>query len=158
VLPLCQRYCDSVMTNCTGAHAVYTSAANCQDVCAALPPGEPGDTGVDSVECRLVAARLAARDPERCSGASLYGSDCGDVCVSLCGLREQVCADHETSDVGSCLEDCAKLPDLGTYSSDPAAGQQSGAHVQCRLFHLAQAASGDAERECRAVDGDAPCR
>jgi len=156
---LCERYCDSVMTNCVGAHAVYTSRENCLDVCAALPPGIPDDTGVDSVECRLGAARLAARDPARCSGAGPYGGgDCGEACISLCGLRERVCAAYEHSDVGACLAECAKLPDLGSYSIDPAARQQSGPHVQCRIFHVAQAATGDAAHECVSADGAAPCQ
>lgn len=158
-MTLCERYCDSVMANCVGAHAVYTSRQNCLDVCAALPPGIPEDTGVDSVECRLGVSRLAGKDPARCSAAGPYGGrDCGNVCVSLCGLRQRVCAAHEESDVGTCLAECAKLPDLGSYSSDPSAGQQSGHHLQCRIFHVAQAASGDAARECLSAEGAAPCQ
>jgi len=156
---LCERYCDAVMTSCAGAHAVYASRANCLDVCAALPPGVPGDSGVDSVECRLDVSRLAAQDPDHCSAAGPYGGpDCGDVCISFCGLREQICGEFKNSDVAVCLQDCAKLPDLGSYSSEAAAGQQGGPHLQCRVFHVAQAASGDAAHECGAVDGDAPCQ
>jgi hypothetical protein len=158
--PLCERYCDAVMARCSGADAVYTSGEACAAVCAALPPGIPGDGPVNSVECRLRAARGANSDPARfCPVAGPGGNgDCGSNCASLCGLREQICADDASGDTDTCVENCAALPDLGTYSVDSSAAQDSGPHVQCRLYHLSAAAVSEAAQECPSVDGADPCR
>lgn len=158
--PLCERYCDAVLASCSGADAVYDSREACDAVCAALPPGIPGDGPVNSVECRLRAARAALRDASRfCPVAGPGGNgDCGANCASLCGLRERICADYKDGDEDACLETCRELPDLGTYSVDPSAAQDSGPHVQCRLYHLSAAAVSEAEQQCLPVDGADPCR
>jgi hypothetical protein len=158
--PLCDRYCDAVMASCTGTDAVYTSREACDAVCAALPPGIPGDGPVNSVECRLRAARAASDDASRfCPVAGPGGNgDCGSNCASLCGLREHTCADFKDSAEDACLESCRELPDLGTYSVDSSAAQDSGPHVQCRLYHLSAAAVSEAEQQCLPVDGADPCR
>jgi hypothetical protein len=158
--PLCERYCDAVMARCSGADAVYTSREACDAVCAALPPGIPGDGAVNSVECRMRAARAAVADAARfCPVAGPGGNgDCGSNCASLCGLRQQICADYASDDADSCLESCAALPDLGTYSVDSSAAQDSGPHVQCRLYHLSAAAVSEMEQQCLSVDGADPCR
>jgi hypothetical protein len=156
---LCDRYCEAVGENCNGAFAVYTSPATCQEVCKALPPGEPGAVRGNSVECRLHAALVAVDElAHYCPIAGPGGNGvCGDDCEALCQLRDRVCADFSTTDEATCARDCAKLPDLGTYSTDVKAGQYGGDHVQCRLYHVSAAATDDAEQHCRHVDGAAPC-
>jgi hypothetical protein len=156
----CEQYCAAVTTNCTGAFAVYTSYDACLAVCAALPEGQLGDRNVNSVQCRLHAALVAGDEvPHYCPIAGPGGNgECGSNCEGLCGIRAQICAPYTDPDVAACLTDCAKLEDLGTYSTDLSEDQYSGPHVQCRLYHVSAAASDDAEHHCLHVDGAAPCR
>jgi hypothetical protein len=160
VTSLCEQYCSAVTSNCTGAFAVYTSFDTCLAVCVDLPAGQPGDSNVNSVQCRLHAA-LIARDevPHYCPIAGPGGNgECGTNCEGLCALRAQVCARYADVAMDSCLSGCAKLDDLGTYSTDPSLGQYGGAHVQCRLLHVAAAAADDPEEHCSHADGAPPCR
>ena len=57
----------------------------------------------------------------------------------------------------ACQNDCAGVPDLATYSTDPDAAMYKGDHVQCRLFHLSSAAVKDPEIHCPHVAGAPPC-
>jgi hypothetical protein len=119
----------------------------------------PADRGVNSVQCRLHAASIATDEvPHYCPIAGPGGNgECGSNCESLCGLREQICAEYADSDLASCLKSCAMLQDLGTYSTDLEQDQYSGPHVQCRLFHVSAAAAADAPQHCLHVDGARPC-
>ena len=157
---VCDEYCTAVMASCTGTFAVYTSLDACLSVCAALPEGKPGDRNVDSVQCRLHAALIAADEvPHYCPIAGPGGNgECGSNCESLCGLRENICATYKSGDLATCQQTCAKLSDLGTYSTDLNVGQYSGPHVQCRLYHVSAAAADDPEQHCLHVDGAAPCK
>jgi hypothetical protein len=157
---LCEQYCTAVMQSCTEAFAVYTSFETCLAVCAAMPAGAPGDRNVNTVQCRLRAAQVARDEvPHYCPIAGPGGNGvCGSNCESLCQLRDQLCADYVTYDHAMCLSGCEKLKDLGSYSTDLAAAQYSGPHVQCRLYHVSAAAVDDAEQHCEHVDGAAPCR
>jgi hypothetical protein len=157
---LCERYCEVVVGRCTGAFAVYPSSSACLAVCQALPEGKPGDRTGNSVQCRLRAAELAADELSHyCPIAGPGGNGvCGHNCESLCQLSQVVCDDYVDQDGGACLTKCAKLRDLGSYSTDLSKGQSEGAHVQCRLYHVAAAAADDPEPHCSAVDGAPPCR
>jgi hypothetical protein len=157
---VCESYCAAVMANCTGSFAVYTSEATCLALCRFMPEGEEQDRSGNTVQCRLHAALTAASEvPHYCPIAGPGGNGvCGSNCESLCQLRAGVCADVSEGDVPSCLAACEKLEDRPTYSTDLSVGQYSGAHVQCRLYHLSAAASDDAERHCQHVDGAAPCQ
>lgn len=156
---LCDQYCSAVMASCSGEFAVYTSLDACHAVCAALPEGEPGDRNVNSVQCRLHAALVAQDEvPHYCPIAGPGGNgECGSNCVSLCQLRENVCAPFASGDMASCQKSCETLTDLGSYSTDLSAGQYRGPHVQCRLYHLSAAAVADPEQHCPHVDGAPPC-
>lgn len=157
---LCERYCSTVMTGCSGAFAVYTTLETCLALCQFMPEGSASDRSGNSVWCRLHAAESAPDEvPHYCSIAGPGGNGvCGTNCESLCQLREGVCSAYVEGDTESCLEQCAKLEDRDIFSTDLSVGQYSGAHVQCRLYHLSAAASDDAERHCQHVDGAAPCR
>src|SRR5689334_23088795 len=52
----CGRYCDLVMSNCTGDNAQYASYADCTAFCAYLPPTQPRRDAEEkkaaSVACR----------------------------------------------------------------------------------------------------------
>jgi hypothetical protein len=156
----CEQYCSAVMSNCTGAFAVYTSYDTCLSVCVDLPAGQPGDRNINSVQCRLHAALIAGDEvPHYCPIAGPGGNgECGTNCEGLCGLRAQICAQYADVAVDACLRSCSQINDLGTYSTDPNLGQYGGPHVQCRLYHVSAAAVDDAEDHCLHVDGASPCR
>lgn len=157
---LCERYCSVVMSNCTGAFAVFTSREACLSVCAHLPEGREGDRDVNSVQCRLRAATIAKDEvPHYCPIAGPGGNgSCGSNCESLCALRESVCAGFTKTPEAACLKECSSLEDLQTFSVDLSQDQYQGPHVQCRLYHVSAAASDDPEQHCLHVDGAAPCR
>ena len=54
---LCEEYCATAMSVCTGNYAVYPSLEVCLAVCEHLPPGEDGDLEGNTVHCRYRAAR-----------------------------------------------------------------------------------------------------
>lgn len=156
---LCERYCSTVTEHCTGSFAVYTSYGTCLAVCDRLPEGTEGARTGNSLQCRLGAAQSAKGEvPHYCPIAGPGGNGvCGTNCESLCSLRARVCAGFSAGDLESCSSECAKLQDLGNYSTDLDVGQYAGPHVQCRLYHLSAAAADDPEQHCSHVDGAAPC-
>lgn len=161
---LCETYCDTVTENCRASLAVYTSREMCLAVCAHLPSGAPGDRSlqVNSVHCRLEAAVAAGvSEPEySCPIAAPGGNGkCGSNCQSLCALRANLCSEWLAGDQASCLDACAKLDDLGGYTTDPAAEpvHTRGGHVQCRLYHVSAAAIDEPETHCLHADGASPC-
>src|SRR5262249_45691697 len=72
---LCEEYCQSVTGNCKDANSQYASFAECQALCAFLPPGREG-VKENSVQCRLAQAK-AAGSKETCAAAGPFG---GDIC------------------------------------------------------------------------------
>jgi hypothetical protein len=72
-------------------------------------------------------------------------------------LRAGVCKGFGDGDTASCLSECGKLPDAGSYSTDLDVGQYAGPHVQCRLYHVSAAAADDPEQHCPHANGAAPC-
>ncbi|NUP08919.1 MAG: hypothetical protein HOW73_22960 [Polyangiaceae bacterium] len=157
----CVDYCNEVMQSCTGEFAVYGSMDSCLGICAHLPEGQDGDTSGNSVFCRLHHAAFASVDaPFYCPIAGPTGNGtCGSACDALCGAAEAICtgSDAQWSTTTACEEECATLSDLGTYSADPEQDMYEGGHVQCRVFHLANAAVADADIHCPHVGGAAPC-
>jgi hypothetical protein len=153
--PLCERYCDAVMSSCTGARAVYASREVCLAVCATLPPGKEGDEGTNTVQCRLRKAQAIPQvgEPDvECPAAGPGGDGaCGTNCEGFCSIASSVCAAAIVTS-GGCPALCAPVPDLGGYTSNV----QSGNSVQCRLYH-ASAATLDPGIHCSHVRGLGPC-
>jgi hypothetical protein len=158
--PLCQEYCDTVATSCTGPNAQFASAVACLAVCALLDPGTPGDTSGNTVECRLGRAQLAAGTGEPgnyCFSAGPGGAGaCGSNCDGFCTLMTQKCT--ELGDDAACLQACAQVPDLAQGSTKQTynASLQAGDSLQCRLFHVS-AASVDPGTHCIHAAGLAVC-
>jgi hypothetical protein len=152
----CGAYCDAVLGNCWGSDAVYASRELCLGVCATLSPGDSQATSGNNLMCRLHAAELAIAEPAYyCPIAGPGGNGvCGDNCEGLCGLVSRVCGAF--ADTTGCLEQCAQLDDLGTFSADPSRGQGRGPHVQCRLYHAVVAVL-EPDRHCSHALGAAPC-
>ena len=163
---LCETYCATVQTNCLGADAQYVNLESCLETCARLPEGTEGDTQINTVHCRLSQAEDAALEPFfACTFAGPAGSgECDSNCESLCTLAMQACdptkpeenAGAFYADKAACMTDCEQVPDLGTYTTDPAVQQYSGGHVQCRIYHVISA-FGEPDSHCAHVKGVAPC-
>ncbi len=161
--PLCERYCMTLVSNCTGDHAQYPDYLTCIDTCAILPAGSPGDTDVDSVECRLALAEKAGRlEPEFYCPLSgpVGGNECGSDCEGFCRIMAAFCSAERTNgeyyypDEATCLADCATLPVAPEpYSSTL---HSVGPYLQCRVFH-ACAANIDADYHCGHAFGEPPC-
>jgi hypothetical protein len=158
---LCDIYCDTVMTNCTGPFAVYNTIEACRAVCGHLPTGQRGDDAHNTIYCRLHAAESAPTEPSFYCPLSGPGGNgiCGENCAALCTLASGACVrgDREWPSEAACADECAGLPDLGTYTTDPAQEMFKGNHVQCRLFHVSAAALEDSDIHCGHVAGAPPC-
>jgi hypothetical protein len=158
--PLCQQYCDVVAANCVGTDAQFASPLACLSVCALLPPGTPGDTSGNTVECRLSRAQLAATTGEPsnyCFSAGPGGAgSCGSNCDGFCAVMTQKCT--QLGDDAACLQACAEVPDLslGTPKQNYNIAMMDGDSLQCRLFHVS-AASVDPVTHCIHAAGQAVC-
>lgn len=153
----CEMYCNTVMANCTGEHAVYVGVETCMSVCQLLPPGMEGDTNINSVSCRLKQAVLAKTTGEpnvQCAGAGPGGTDtkeddlCGTSCEGLCTIMARACM----TAYSDCFDRCNALPDNGTFNIS----MNQGNNVQCRLWH-ASAATQAAVPHCEHANGASPC-
>jgi hypothetical protein len=153
---LCDRYCDAVLANCSAENSVYTSRDVCMGVCETFPPGQEGDDGVNTAECRLqyaIAAGAVGELPLNCAAAGPGGDGkCGTNCEGFCTIGLKACADSMVITVDSCAGICARLPDPGGFTDQI----QSGNSVQCRLYH-ASAATFDPRTHCIHVAGVGPC-
>lgn len=133
----CEVYCRLMGASCGAA-----DAGACLAACVALPADAPaGAAEGHSVQCRINHALSAAADASHCAHAALDGAGvCGaDACEPYCDLAERFCVGQNAlyPDRGACLAACAAMP------RDGAAGALDGDSVQCRLTHLAVAATGD---------------
>jgi hypothetical protein len=151
--PSCQAYCTAVMADCTGASAQYQSFAECTAICAALPPGDAGDTKAPSVACRqYYAGSPAMTDPSKyCPAAGAWGGGvCGDDrCIAFCTTVLAYCSPDAGGDApfasyGDCASACAtfQYKDGGVEAAVADGGNEGlygpgqGDTLNCRLFHL----------------------
>ena len=138
----CEFYCDLMENNCGG---VYEDRAACLGACAELEPGEPGDIGGDTRECRIYHASFpAAADPDQhCGHAGPAGDGvCVDFtpCETYCGAMMMNCEGYYP-DADTCMQACDLFP------QDGAPDAQAGNNVQCRAYHAGVAAD-DAALHC----------
>lgn len=172
---LCERYCERVMSNCTGKYEQYRTPEQCVEVCRRLPPGEPDDDEVNSVTCRLQQAEFAESEPfVYCKSAGPLGEGrCGSNCISYCSLMQATCTEASTAgnleasyfeSSQDCLDACALLPSDASgprqYSASADAEPSSfvGNSVYCRTYHLAAALEQDTPDEhCPHAMGGDPC-
>ncbi|WP_428261424.1 hypothetical protein [Haliangium sp.] len=153
-LSVCEGYCTTVMTNCTGANAQYADMGECVDLCqnAGWREGQPDDASGNSLNCRAThAGELAAADPGlHCPHAGPTGGGmCGSLCANYCFYTLNNCsADALPFDnVGACEDACTAL-----YPDDGQLGDSSGNTLQCRLEYAIQAASdSDSTASCLAA-------
>ena len=174
-VPLCERYCEAVMTNCKGRYEQYRNFEQCMSTCGALPAGSPGDDDVNTVECRVRQAEFAESEPfVYCKSAGPLGAGkCGSNCVSYCSLMMATCTAENTEGVAdpayfesneSCLAACSAITpgeDAPTeYSTSTTVDPVSfvGNHVYCRTYHVGSAiAEAAPDEHCPHAMGADPC-
>lgn len=154
-VPTCDRYCDVVQRNCAGPLEQYPTRDTCLSTCALLPVGTLGDSGGNTVGCRLRYAESAGEFEAavNCPAAGPAGNGiCGTNCEGFCTIALAAC-DTTLFTVDTCAGACTRLRDLGTYDDS----MQTGPEVQCRVYH-ATVASRDPEVHCQHAAGAPPCR
>jgi hypothetical protein len=177
----CTAYCTAVQATCSGANAQYESTQECMNACSFFAPGTSGDTGGDTLGCRIYHTGLAKTQPvPHCWHAGPYGfGACGKAVDTFCELALDWCSPDAGyvsdggpgtppySSVTACTTAAAgyTAPDSGTAPSTfNATGPGTGNTFDCRLYHLANAmnsaAGGGAQTtHCpHAGEMSAPCQ
>lgn len=149
--PTCEKYCDLVMSNCTGESAQYGSLEDCLAFCAHVPLAQPthddDEREAASVACRQYWADSPARtDPKAyCLAAGPFGGNtCGDRCTAFCDVALSACdpdggVGAPYADLPECASACATFSyrdagvDGGGEGPD---GPATGDTLNCRLFWL----------------------
>ena len=140
--PTCASYCTSVMANCTGANAQYSTPAACLGSCSAFAAGTTGATSGNSLGCRAYHAGASPSDAAlHCPHAGPAGDGaCGTNCESFCTIAIAKCAGTFT-DLAACTTAC------GAFAMNTARYNQSttsGNSYACRMYHLSVAATDSA--------------
>lgn len=174
-VPLCERYCEAVMSNCKGRYEQYRNFEQCMSICSALPEGASGDDDVNTVECRLRQAEFAESEPfVYCKSSGPLGAGkCGSNCVSYCSLMMATCTAENTEGVEgpahfenneSCLAACSAItpgedaPTEYTTSATVDPVCFVGNHVYCRTYHISSAiAEAAPDEHCPHAMGADPC-
>ena len=160
----CDNYCARVMANCTGDAAQYADIATCKRLCADLPLGDAGDTGGDTVACRMYHAGAPAMQSAsfHCPHAGPFGGEvCGTRCGAFCLLAGSACPTEY--DAGACDAACGTKFRFAPDAGESPAGPTSGNTLNCREYHLV-AAFGDPGTHCPhivpsgGVDAGLPCQ
>jgi len=149
----CASYCATVMANCSGANSQYASEAACNAECAAFAPGDPGDTSMDTLECRAYHAGVAGMMDAQihCIHAGPLGggaeamNGCGtDRCTAFCDVADQICAGvdgYPFTSTDDCKTQCGGYTDDVDFTTN----ETSGDTLACRMYHLSVAAQGGTE-------------
>ena len=167
--PLCNTYCDTVISACPDPAYVYASRDMCLGVCHKLElagkTGSESDQSGDTIYCRLFYANqaLTTGETSTCAEAGPGGNGiCGTNCEAYCILMQQTCPDQFKdsqlfgNSLSNCITQCGALPTLDAgFNAD----QQSGNTINCRLYHVSAAsANPDAPAtHCPHASGKAPC-
>lgn len=148
---LCTKYCTEIEAVCTGDNAMYPSEESCLANCAQLeeaPPKGESATGTNTVLCRYEELQEAKEEARfHCPRAGLASQACGTPCQTYCRIHAEVC-DLPTElqlEQLECERRCAGIPSTQTFSLTANYDDDS---IQCRLIHLATAATGLAEVHC----------
>ena len=126
----CDAYCDHVLVNCTGEHAIYANRSACVTTCRMLDTDGNFDdwrNEKDTIQCRSYhASAPAGVDPAtHCPHADVYNvAHCGDRCQVFCGLMRRACEGSFESDE-ACEAACQSI------SVDDPLYPQSGNNQTC---------------------------
>jgi hypothetical protein len=146
----CEKYCDLVMSNCTGENAQYGARDDCLAFCTQLPLVQPTreveEKAAPSVACRQYWADSPAHtNPNAyCLSAGPFGGNvCGDRCTTFCDVSLVACSlDGGSAPYGTqpeCESACASFSyrDAGTDGGgEGPSGPKLGDTLNCRLYHL----------------------
>ncbi|MBK06475.1 MAG: hypothetical protein CL920_02165 [Deltaproteobacteria bacterium] len=148
--PVCDLYCNNVMTNCTGKHAVFASRTDCLDACRAMPTGTPKDSLVNSAYCRAYHASTPAQmnPASHCPHAAITSNVkvCGQRCESYCDQVMANCtgANAQFSDRKACETWCVGRID-GAWDAT------QGDSIACRAYYASFPAVRDPAKHCPAA-------
>lgn len=139
--PTCDELCTILDATCTAGDQLFPNNTACLNYCytqAVLDPGSFQDTHLNTVGCRITAAKNASEDPETwCPVAGTSGGgQCGSLCKNYCDLALNVCVDDDALYVNEdeCFFACAGF-------TDGELGDTKGNTTHCRIYHLLAAAS-----------------
>lgn len=155
--PSCDTYCDDAVAGCSGANQIYVSKEQCTATCALFDVGQVSDSIGDSLGCRQAEARGArvGGEADSCQSAAIGGgTQCGgDECKVYCKLLPKVCPGFAMGTESECEAACAKVPRRPPFHA-PTPDENS---LECRLYHLANAALGPAAEHCPHAAGLTKC-
>jgi hypothetical protein len=144
--PTCGKYCELVMSNCTGENAQYETKDECLAFCGHLRLGDEGEEKAASVGCRQYWADSPARTSATayCLAAGPFGGGvCGDRCTTFCGVLLSACSPDGGKPAYASQPECASacagfsLKDAGSDGGgEGPSGPTSGDTLNCRLYHL----------------------
>lgn len=143
----CDAYCAAIDANCGDPFAQYTGTDACAEICPVFMQGNPGDTSMNTLECRAyhTAAAASGADPHCMHAGPLgggpdAGNGCGmQRCSSFCQIAIAVCDgnDAQWGTEAECMTDCMQIPDNVDYSTSETGGNT----LACRMYHLNVAAA-----------------
>jgi len=168
----CVRYCDQITTTCLQGsgelpdHRAYLDRDACLKVCPHFPTGSASG---NTLECRLgllespeAVERSAVCQAAGRSGQAGADAVCGSSCDAYCSLMHSICPTEFALLAPSCASVCAGLDDRLAF--DVVRDETAGNSVQCRLWHVAVAATCDPARDagcllrhCGHSAGNNPC-
>jgi hypothetical protein len=177
---VCTKYCNAIMTACTGANQQYSDMANCLKVCSYMQAGQPTDTSGDSASCRankVSPAPAATALQSACfqAGPLGYGGGCGEDCDTFCAVALNYCSAAGGyagaplyKDVADCLSTCGQFNRVIDYSAPghygptytPGPTPETKDTLECRGYHLfinALATVGQATHCPHAANNSAVC-
>lgn len=153
----CPTYCTEIQANCIGTNAQYPDAAHCTATCAKFPPGALADMANNTLGCRIYHAGAPSMAmpvlhcPHAGPGGGLIAplaagaaedAHCSSACANFCKLETAICTgtNSQYTDEATCLTACATFDRATPYSATSTTGNT----LACRLYHLTNAATSDA--------------
>jgi hypothetical protein len=169
----CDEYCAKINDVCRDENAAYltgTTEDGCLALCSHFTPEER--------RCRydFIENASASDAVEECRVAGPGGQSpalppgCGQLCENYCTLMEGECPTQRLTDAGAtaadraaCVRVCNRLEPAygGVYNTLLDGAEPLGNNVQCRIFHIGNAAAyGPNSRvlHCSHAAGVSPCR
>ena len=146
--PTCDEMCNLATANCAAgtANEVFASNEACLNYCYQLASLESGtflDATGNTIGCRINAAKNASVDPATwCPPVSEYGGGvCGSTCQIYCDLSLAICPSTNNGQDGRFPNADACQIACSGMSDDGQPGDVTGNTLQCRIYHLLDAAA-----------------
>jgi len=163
---VCPKYCNEIMTRCTGNSMQYIDVPQCLKVCALFPPGAGSTEDGNTAACRqkyshktLYASGLELEGYCQKAGPASDGT-CGTICEGYCTMMMPTCTAERTppyyfASMEDCMSVCGGLPNVPPYTvADGTLPDRNDA--QCRIFHTCSAVM-DPDEHCEHAIGATMC-